>query len=60
MNIKRYFPIIAILLFTCLISLGTTSHLFFITKYPEDPAVQIVAAGKDAVTVRSDDGNHYH
>ena len=146
MKIKRYFPVLAILLFTFLLFLGTTAYSFFITKYPEEPtarlgmslrqglvygivlffllllglglntllarikdasrrrlisltvyigslllcvalpailiastwlifsdqkgwqelpsvtepAVQIAAAGKDAVTVRSDDGNHYY
>jgi hypothetical protein len=146
MKIKQYFPVIAILLFSILLSIGTTAYLFFITKYPEDitarlwislrqgvvfgivsfvlllvgvglntllariadasrrrwvslavylgslllclvlpailiastwfifseqsgwqelpavtePAVQVASAGKDAVIVRSDDGNHYY
>ena len=146
MKIKQYIPLLTILLFSCLLSLGTTTYLFFLTKYPEDsaqrlgmslrqgvvfgvgllvllllgmglnalltrikdashrkwislgvylgslllcvglpaigiasawfifsapadwqelpsvtePAVQVAAAGKDVVIVRSDDGNHYY
>ena len=146
MKIKPYIPVLAILSFSCLVSLGTTTYFFFLTQYPEDtvqrlgmslrqglipgvwffillllgmglnglltriqdasrrkwislgvylgsfllcvglpaigvastwffftppaqwqelppvtePAVQVAAVGKDAVTVRSDDGNHYY
>ena len=41
MNIKRYFPLLAILLFTFLSLLGTTAYLFFATKYPEDLAARL-------------------
>jgi hypothetical protein len=41
MKIKRYFPLLAILLFTFLSFLGTTAYSFFITKYPEDPAARL-------------------
>ena len=58
----------SLLLCVGLPAIGVASTWFFFTSPPQwqelppvtEPAVQVAAAGKDAVTVRSDDGNHYY